>query len=104
MTNSSQGLSAARTIRKGTRKLKVTNGVEAEVEPIGTLQLSLHNSFTLHLLDVLYVPSIQRNLISVSKLDCDGFSCTFWNNRCVISCDGELFYSAPLQGELYLLS
>ena len=58
VTNSPQGLSSARTIRRGTRKLRVANGVEAEVEAVGTLQLSLHSGFTLRLLDVLYVPSI----------------------------------------------
>jgi len=97
-------LSSAQTIRRGTRKLRVANGVEAEVEAVGTLQLSLHSGFTLRLLDVLYVPSIQRNLISVSKLDRDGYSCTFGNNRCVISCDGDTVCYAPLHDELYLLS
>ena len=104
VTNSPHGLSGARTIRRGTRKLRVANGVEAEVVAVGTLQLSLHSGFTLRLLDVLYVPSIQRNLISVSKLDRDGYSCTFGNNRCVISCDGDTVCSAPLHDELYLLS
>ena len=74
------------------------------MEAVGTLQLELHGGFTLHLLDVLYVPSIQRNLISVSKLDRDGFLCTFGNNRCVIRCDGDLICYAPLHDELYLLS
>jgi len=92
------------TIRRGIRKLRVANGVEAEVEAIGTLQLSLHSGFTLRLLDVLYVPSIQRNLISISKLDGDGYSCTFGNNRCVISCDGDTVCYATLNDELYLLS
>ena len=74
------------------------------MEAVGTLQLELHGGFTLHLLDVLYVPSIQRNLISVSKLDRVGFSCMFGNNRCVIRCDGDLICYAPLHDELYLLS
>jgi hypothetical protein len=37
VTNSSQGLSGVQTIRRGTRSLRVANGVEAEVEAIGTL-------------------------------------------------------------------
>ena len=92
------------TIRRGTRSLRVANGVEAEVEAIGTLQLELHGGFELRLLDVLYVPSIQRNLISVSKLDRNGFLCTLGNNRCLIRCDGDLICYAPLHDELYLLS
>ena len=58
VTNSSQGLSGVWTIRRGTRRLRVANGVEAEVEAIGTLQLALQDGFILHLLEILYVPSI----------------------------------------------
>jgi hypothetical protein len=50
-----------RTIRRGTPSLTVANGVEAEVEAIGTLQLELRSGFILYLFDVLYVPSILRN-------------------------------------------
>ena len=63
-----------------------------------------HQQYTLRHLDVLYVPSIQRNWISMSILDRDGFSCTFGDNRCVIRCDGDLIWYAPLHDELYLLS
>jgi hypothetical protein len=84
------------TIRRGTRSLRVTNGVEAEVEAIGTLQLELHSGFILRLFDVFYVPSIQRNLISISKLDRDGYSCTFRNSRCIISFNGNIICHAPL--------
>jgi hypothetical protein len=104
VTNSSQGFSGVRTIRRGTRSLKVANGVEAEVEAIGTLQLELHSGFILRLFDVLYVPSIQRNLVSISKLDRDGYSCTFGNNRCVISFNGYIICHAPLHDEHYLMS
>jgi hypothetical protein len=92
------------TIRRGTQSLRVANGVEAKVEAIGTLQLELHSGFILRLFDVLYVPSIQRNLVSISKLDRDGYSCTFGNNRCVISFNGYIICYAPLHDELYLLS
>ena len=37
VANSSQGLSCVWTIRRGTRRLRVANGDEAEVEAIGTL-------------------------------------------------------------------
>ena len=60
--------------------------------------------YTLRHSDVLYVPSIQRNWISMSILDRDGFSCTFGDNRCVIRCDGDLICYTPLHDELYLLS
>jgi hypothetical protein len=39
----------------------------------------LNKGFILRLHNVLYVPSLSRNLISVSCLDDDGFDCQFGN-------------------------
>ena len=48
--------------------IKVANGieVEVEVEAIRDLSLELDDDFRLQLSDILYVPSLRRNLISVS--------------------------------------
>jgi hypothetical protein len=67
-----------RTMPRGERTIRVANGKEAEVEAIGELPLEISNAFTLYLHDVLYVPSMRRNLISVSCLNDDGFDCLFW--------------------------
>jgi hypothetical protein len=75
VVNSLQGLNMRRTLPREERTISVTNGEEAEVEAIGELPLKISNGFTLH--DVLYVPSIRRNLISISCLDEDGFGCFF---------------------------
>jgi hypothetical protein len=42
-----------RTLRRRERSIRVTNGVEAEVEVIGELPLELNNGFMLHLHNVL---------------------------------------------------
>jgi hypothetical protein len=78
VVNSLQGLSMRRTLPRGERTIRVVNGEEAEVEAIGGLPLEISNDFTLYLHDVLYVPSMRRNLISVSCLDDDEFDCIFW--------------------------
>jgi hypothetical protein len=44
--------------------------------------LCLHN--------VLYVPSLSRNLISVSCLDDDGYDCQFDNRQCLILFDNKV--------------
>jgi hypothetical protein len=54
--------------------------------------------------DVLYVSSLQRNLISISCLDNDGYDCHFENGKCMIMFSNECISLAFLQGELYLLS
>jgi hypothetical protein len=67
-----------RSLAKEERIIRVTNSEEADVEAIGELPLEISNDFTLYLYDVLYVPSMRRNLIFVSCLDDDGFDCLFW--------------------------
>jgi hypothetical protein len=74
IANSLQGFHMRRTLQKGERSIRVTNGVEVEVEAIGELPLELNNGFILRLYNVLYVPSLSRNLISVSCLDDDGYN------------------------------
>jgi hypothetical protein len=73
-----------RTLQRGERTIRVANGVEVEVEAIGDLSLELKDGFVLKLLDFLYVPSLRRNLISVSCLDDDGYDCHFGNGQCKI--------------------
>ena len=54
--------------------------------------------------DVLFVPSLQRNLISVSRLDKDGYGCHFENDKCELWYDNNCVGDAFLHNELYLLS
>jgi hypothetical protein len=42
-----QGLSMIQTIARWARRLKVANGVEVDVEAIGSLTLELHTGFSL---------------------------------------------------------
>jgi hypothetical protein len=82
--NSIQGFITRRTLQRGERSIRVTNDVEAEVETMGKLLLELNNGFILHLHNVLYVPYLSKNLISVSCLDDDGFDCQFDNKKYLI--------------------
>ena len=72
VANSLQGFRSTRTTLRSERHIKVANGVQADVEAVGDVSLELINGFVLVLKDVLFVPSLQRNLISVSRLDTDG--------------------------------
>ena len=55
------------------------NREKVPVEAVGTYHLILNTGFYLDLLDTFYVPSISRNLISLSKLDLAGYSFKFGN-------------------------
>jgi hypothetical protein len=102
--NSLQGFVMKTSTRKGEQSLKVANGKEAYVEAVGSIVLHLHSGFKLHLNNVLYVPSLKRNLISVRLLDIDGFSCNFRDMKCLIKYNDEDVGLAYLQDRLYLLS
>jgi hypothetical protein len=54
--------------------------------------------------NVLYVPSLRRNLISVASLEDDGYECLFGNNKCTIKFDDVIIGLAPRRGMLYMLS
>jgi hypothetical protein len=93
-----------RTLQRGERRIRVTNGIEAEVEAIEELPLELNNAFILHLHNVLYVPSLSRNLIYVSCLDDDGYDCQFGNKQYSILFDSKVVGLAFRQDKLYMLS
>ena len=82
----------------------MANRVQAEIEAIGELSLELNDGFVLKLSDVLYVPSLCRNLISVSHLDNDGYDCHFGNGKCQIMINNKCVGLAFRQDKLYLLS
>ena len=68
------------------------------------ISLELDDGFVLQLSDVLYVPSLRRNLISVSRLDDDGYDCHFGNGKCQIVFNNKCVGLAFRQDKLYLLS
>jgi len=49
------------------------NKEKVPVEAVGTYRLILDTGYHLDLMDTFYVPSITRNLISLSKLDVVGY-------------------------------
>jgi hypothetical protein len=93
-----------RTLPRGERTIRVANGEEAEVVAIGELPLEISNGFTLYLHDVLYVPSMRMNLISVSCLDDDGYDCLFDKKQCLITFNDKVMGRALRHDKLYLLS
>jgi hypothetical protein len=93
-----------RTTQRKERHIKVANGVQVDVEAVGNLPLELANGFILVLIDVLYGPFLQRNLISVSCLDNDGVDCHFGDGKCEIFHNKECVGLAFQNEDLYLLS
>jgi hypothetical protein len=71
---------------------------------VRSLPLVLHDDFTLIFNNVLYVSSLQKNLIFVALLEDDGFECLFENNKCIIKFDYKIVGLTPRQCILDMLS
>ena len=70
-----------RKIPPNTKWVYVGNNARLEVQGVGICKISIKDGHCLHLVDVLYVPQIRRNLISVSCLLDLGFELTFHGNK-----------------------
>ncbi|KAL8160866.1 hypothetical protein V2J09_012355 [Rumex salicifolius] len=77
------------------------NKSEASIEAIGCFSLELSSGFKLLLEDTIYVPSMSRNLISLSKLDGIGFSVTFGNGCFSLFKDNNIVGSGILENGMY---
>ena len=67
----------ARTKRKLRNKevqLRVGNGAQVAAVTVGRIELYLPSGFILELENVYFVPTISRNIISISCLEMNGFS------------------------------
>jgi hypothetical protein len=64
----------------------------------------LPRGFQLSLDEVLYVPSLKRNLVSVLALADSGHVCSFYKDKCVIQYNNISVGLAERQGKLYMLS
>jgi hypothetical protein len=91
-------------MQRSERSIEVANGVQGDIEAVGDISLELADGFMILLRDVLFVPSLHRNLISVSYLDKDSYECYFAHGKCVIWFKDACVSVALLHNELYLLS
>jgi len=74
-----QGFLTTQTINPNEKFVFMGNKEKVPVEAVGTYRLILNTGYHLDLMDTFYVPSITRNLISLSKLDVAGYSFKFEN-------------------------
>ena len=79
VSNTMQGFLTIQTINKNERFVYMGNRVKAPVEVVGTSRLILDTGRHLDLVETYYVPSVLRNLVSLSKLDKTGYSFNFGN-------------------------
>ncbi|XP_075091938.1 uncharacterized protein LOC142172071 [Nicotiana tabacum] len=79
--------------------LFMENRMKAPIEGVGAYHLILETGRHLDLLQTLYVPSVSRNLISLSRLDVSGYDLKF-ENGCFNLYNNVVFYGS---GYIYSL-
>lgn len=74
-----------------------------DAEHIGVVSLKLCSGHVLNSNIIIYVPSMRRNLISISVLDDCGYFFNFSNKRVTLSCDFIIVGFGVLCDGLYTL-
>ncbi|KAI5312613.1 hypothetical protein L3X38_041786 [Prunus dulcis] len=99
-----KGFITQRPPNKDEVKVFVGNGVKVQVEFIGAVRIQLDSGFVLDSVDVVYIPSMTRNLISVARLvkskltlSFDEFGISIFNNK-------ELIGNGILVGNMFQLN
>jgi len=98
-----QALKNRRKLRNKEIQLQVGNGALVAAVTVGSIKLYLPNGLVMELENVYFVPSISKNIISVSCLEANGFSFVIKDNKCSIYKD-ELYYgSSCMMNGLYVM-
>ncbi|KAK8715427.1 hypothetical protein V6N13_042761 [Hibiscus sabdariffa] len=97
-----QGLHTRRNLAKGDVDLRVGNGARVVALAVGTYVLSLPSGLNLNLENCYSVPSLTKNIVSVSCLDKIGFEIIIKNNSCSFFYNNLFYGSAQLINGLYI--
>ena len=98
-----QGLRQSRSFSRGEVHLRVGNGARVAALAVGTFSLSLPSGLVLELMNCYYVHSVSKNIISMSVLDCFGYSFLIANGLMSFSLNGIQYGTASLHNGLYFL-
>src|SRR6516165_9542858 len=102
--NNVQGLQVHRSIVSGEVDLRVGDSSSVTVLAVGSYQIALPTGLMLVLSDCYFVPSMTRNIISVSCLAREGFAFVFRNTGCFVYKDDVYYCTAEMSNGLYVLS
>ncbi|CAL8136813.1 unnamed protein product [Prunus armeniaca] len=104
VANSLQGFIRKRLLSKDEVKVFVGNGEKVQVEFIGAIRIELEFGFVLELDEVVYIPSMKKSLISISRLVKSKFKLNFVGTGCSIFENEELIGKARLIDGMFQLN
>ena len=99
----SQKLTSKQKLRKGEVELRMGNGAGVAALTLGVVNLKLSSGDYLSLEECYYVPSIVKNIISVSCLDKMRYTLIIRDKCCSVYLGSKLVVTAPLVNGLYLI-
>ena len=103
LCNHLQGLRDVRRLGKGDVDLRVGNGARVAAVSVGTYVLLLPSGLELVLNNCYFVPSLSKNIVSVSVLDMEGFCLTIKDNACTLSLNDMIYGRAISINGIYIL-
>ena len=90
VTNSLQGMISQRGPTNHEQHVYMGDSSRAKVDIMRIIKLKLATGYVLELQEVSYIPSIRRNLLSISLLDSQSYSFLFGNNKVEMYKDGKV--------------
>lgn len=103
VASSLQGFHTKKLLKSNQQIIKVGDRNEKKVEAIGIMMLLLDGGHEMVLKNTLYIPTITRNLISISKCKYDRYGFHFDGDDVIISRFKSVVGFGKLEGDLYKL-
>jgi hypothetical protein len=106
MTGDQALFTELRLLESGARRIKCVNGEHLDVAGIGTVELECMtpaDPLTNTLQDVLLVPGVAENLLSVAKATEKGATFFFEGAACTVKADGQTVMQVEREGRLFVV-
>lgn len=88
----------------GSKNVYMGNSSTSTIMGKGTVQFSLSSGETLTLGDTYHIPRTGKNLVSINRLDENGFKVTFESRKTIISNKGLFVGKGYVKDNMYLLN
>ena len=89
-------------VEEKTKSVKLADGGVLETKGIGDMYITIKNK-RVPIKNVMHIPNLSCNLLSVPQIVNKGFKVTFANSKCYIYYDKMLFATASKQDGLYIV-
>ena len=83
--------------------ITIADGSEVEAQGVGTVRVQLQTGEVIRIEETLWVPGLDRRLLSISALSREGLQVIFSYLSCKIRSDAEVVAQIPRQNKMYVL-